>query len=90
MANPLNCSNCLLSIYVPGVQVSIDGICSVCHEYDELWGKWDEVKVERRKSLEDILNKARGKNLPYDVLVPLSGGKDSVYILYLCREQFNL
>ena len=90
MVNPFGCSRCLLSTDVPDVQVGSDGICSVCHQYDTQWGKWNEIKDERRKALDNILNKARSKKRHYDVLVPLSGGKDSTYILYLCRTQFNL
>jgi len=90
MANKLSCSRCILSTDVPDITVEENGVCSVCHEHDKLWGNWDEIKVDRRKALEDVLNKIRRKKRPYDVLVPLSGGKDSIYILYLCCTQFNL
>jgi hypothetical protein len=90
MINISGCSRCMLNNNVPGVEVRSDGICSVCHEHDSLWGNWNQIKIERRKILENILNKIRSKNRPYDVLVPVSGGKDSVYILYQCRTQFNL
>lgn len=86
----LKCVRCLLSTDVPGVQMDDSGTCSVCQQYDAQWGKWNQVKDKRRKELEEILNRSKRKNHPYDVLVPLSGGKDSIYILYLCRTQFNL
>jgi predicted PP-loop superfamily ATPase len=88
--NDFACSRCLLNTQVPGVTVSSNSVCSVCHEYDKLWGNWSEVKDERRKNLENILKKVRAKNRPYDVLVPISGGKDSIYVLYLCRSKYNL
>jgi len=37
-----------------------------------------------------ILDKAKRKHAPYDALVPLSGGKDSSYILYLARKEYDL
>lgn len=84
------CSRCLLSSKIPGVQLVPKQICSVCTEYEENWGDWNEVKAERSAELESMLRDAKRKNRPYDVLVPLSGGKDSVYVLYLCRESYDL
>jgi hypothetical protein len=84
------CGRCLLSDAVPGVSIAEEGVCSVCKEYDALWGNWAESKKIRAKELEAILEAARGKKGLYDVLVPLSGGKDSIYVLYLCRRVFDL
>jgi len=84
------CSRCLLSEDVPGLLVDADGICSVCREYDRKWGDWNERRAERLVALNGVLDWARGKKRPYDVLVPLSGGKDSTYVLYICRERFGL
>jgi hypothetical protein len=80
----------LLSDDVPGVSIESGGQCSVCAGYDKQWGNWDEVKRDRLIALEKLLKKAKKSSGFYDVLVPLSGGKDSTYILYLCRKQFDL
>jgi len=84
------CSRCLLTDQVPGVSVGEGGQCSVCTEHDRSWGNWNEVRKGRQASLERLFEKAKKKNRIYDVLVPLSGGKDSTYVLYLCRERFHL
>ena len=84
------CHRCLLSDEVPGVSVAEDGICSVCKDYETQWGNWEAGKDARMKELERILEAAKRKKGLYDVLVPLSGGKDSTYILYLCRKVFDL
>lgn len=84
------CSRCLLSDDVPGVKIAASGVCSVCTEYDTSWGNWDAIKHSKAKELEGILAAAKKKNALYDVLVPLSGGKDSIYVLYLCKRVFNL
>jgi hypothetical protein len=84
------CTRCLLTDQVPGVKMGEGGQCSACTEHDRTWGNWNEVKKDRQASLERLFEKARKKNRIYDVLVPLSGGKDSTYVLYLCRKRFNL
>ena len=85
-----NCTRCLLNTEVPGVSVDDKGTCSVCTEHDKTWGDWDERKKGEAIKLEKILEKAKRKKQIYDVLVPLSGGKDSTYVLYLCRKKYDL
>jgi predicted PP-loop superfamily ATPase len=81
------CSRCLLNSAIPGVKFpNQDNVCSVCHDYDNTWGNWNE----KRKEIEQIFERAKKKRRDYDVLVPLSGGRDSSYVLYLCRKVFNL
>jgi len=84
------CIKCLLSTEIPGVTVEDNGLCSVCIDYDKQYGNWKSYKQEQSTKLENILDKARAKKGIYDVLVPISGGKDSTYALYICRKKFNL
>lgn len=86
----IDCARCLLNDEIPGVQVDADRICSVCRQHDERWRDWKRRKTERLSALERLFHDCRRKKRPYDVLVPLSGGKDSTYVLYLCRKRFNL
>lgn len=88
--NKVTCKRCLLSTDVPGVRVQPGQICSVCEEYDQAWGDWDQKKVHKEVEFKKILDCVKGKKRSYDVLVPLSGGKDSSYVLYMCRKVFNL
>ena len=81
------CTRCLLNDGIPGVKFPDQSkVCSVCIEYDQTWGNWRE----RRRELEQMFDGARKKKRDYDILVPLSGGRDSSYVLYLCRREFNL
>jgi hypothetical protein len=81
------CSRCLLNEGIPGVTFPDQSeVCSVCIEYDHTWGKW----IEKRAELKQLFDGVRKKKRDYDVLVPLSGGKDSSYVVYLCRREFNL
>lgn len=84
---PIECSRCLLTEAIPGVTIPATGhVCSVCRDYDATWGNWHE----NLEGLQKILNRAKSKRREYDVLVPLSGGKDSTYVLYLCRKVYNV
>jgi len=84
------CERCLAHEGIPGVRIDEGGTCSICKSFDREWGNWPERKEGRRRALEQMFADCRKKNRPYDVLVPLSGGKDSTYVLYLCRKEFDL
>lgn len=86
----LFCKRCLLTSQVPGVNIGMGGICSICHEHDRIWGNWKEQLPNKKVLLEKILDRAKAKKRSYDVLVPISGGKDSTYALYVCRKQYDL
>ena len=57
------------------------GVCHACKYYDEVKSKinWKD----RHKELEELCNKFRSKDGNYDVLVPGSGGKDSIFVSLL-------
>ena len=63
------------------------GICGAC-EYYENKEKIDWISKERE--LKDILDRHRSKNGNYDVLVPGSGGKDSIFTSFLLKEKYNM
>jgi hypothetical protein len=88
--NMKNCSRCLLNDQVPGVEIAEDGICSVCQKHDHNWADWEKIKNDKISALEKMFKDCRRKKRFYDVLVPLSGGKDSTYVLYLCKKKFGL
>ena len=90
VAMTVQCDRCLLNDDIPGVRIGDDKVCSVCKQHDTTWGNWEQRKAERLATLERMFDDCRRKKRPYDVLVPLSGGKDSTYVLYLCRKRFNL
>jgi N-acetyl sugar amidotransferase len=63
------------------------GVCNYCHKFKAIWSRHDYEKKE--KELKKIFEKYRGKS-KYDCIVPLSGGKDSTYVLYLCKVKYDL
>ena len=84
------CNRCLLNESVSGVKIQDDGECNVCHHHDKVWGNWNSVKEQQMEQLKKLFDDCKKKNRAYDVLVPLSGGKDSSYVLYQCAKVFKL
>ncbi len=84
------CKNCLLPDTVPGANLDSDRICQFCREYNTQTQVDEKIKrQEREEDLEAALVSCRGQG-PYDCLVPFSGGKDSLYLLYRLKVDYKL
>jgi hypothetical protein len=84
------CKKCLLPDNVPGADLDKHGICKFCREYSESQTKKnDDARKEYETDLEQALQDCRGIG-EHDCLVPLSGGKDSVYLLYKLKVEYGL
>src|SRR5438477_4258166 len=85
-----SCKLCLLPDVSPRANFDKDGICEFCRNrrpvHDLLA---DELRGQRERDLERALSDCRGKG-PYDALVCLSGGKDSVYLLHRLKVDYGL
>jgi len=79
----ITCTRCIINHNYPNIKFNDEGICSLCSHKDTF-------KPIGENKLIDIFNNAKKKNREYDALVPLSGGKDSVYILYLAVYVYKL
>jgi hypothetical protein len=90
MTHPAVCKRCVLPSSYPGIHFDKDGVCSVCKRYDQLWKGWKSSLPEKRKVLEKISEQAKKKRKEFDALVPLSGGKDSSYVLYVAAKELGL
>jgi len=72
-----------------GQELDSSGFCNVCRSAEDKmridWGR-------RRADLEEILNRFREENKDnqYDCLIPISGGKDSVYQLHVLVKEFGM
>ena len=77
------CKKCLLDENYPEITFNDNGICSLCSSKKEF-------KPIGEDKLLNILRAAKDKKKEYDALVPLSGGKDSTYILHLAVNVYKL
>ncbi|MDY6863115.1 MAG: N-acetyl sugar amidotransferase [Thermodesulfobacteriota bacterium] len=82
------CTKCILPDNYPNISFNTKGVCNICDSFERRWSNYDWV--EKKKELEKILNKAKAKKRRYDCLVPVSGGKDSAYALYICTKVYKM
>ncbi len=74
------CTRCVQPETVPFVGIDDSGLCIECREFAP-------ITVKGRAALEDLVAPIRSRDGRPDVLVPLSGGRDSCYALhYIVRE----
>jgi hypothetical protein len=84
------CKHCLLPAAVPGAAIDRTGTCASCRDYrptDAAASR--QVREARRADLESALADCRGQGR-YDALVCLSGGKDSLDLLFRAKSDYRL
>ena len=64
-----------------------EGVCLSCRYYEEK--EKTDWKL-KEKELIDILDRHRRNDGQYDVLVPGSGGKDSIFTSFILKEKYNM
>ena len=84
------CTRCVLPGNCPKIAFDENGVCNVCEDFDERWSRFKQEKALRKKELDRIFNFYRSKGEKYNCLVPISGGLDSTYVLYVCKKVYNL
>jgi glucosamine--fructose-6-phosphate aminotransferase (isomerizing) len=79
----IRCTTCILPEVYPNIVFDDNGMCNYCHEHEkiEYWGS---------EKLEADLTDFRDGNGKYDCLVPISGGKDSTFVLYQMSKIYNM
>jgi N-acetyl sugar amidotransferase len=82
------CARCCMPETQEGVKFDELGICQACQSSEQkIHINW----VEREKTLRDLLNIAKSKaGNNYDCIVPISGGKDSVYQLHVLVNVYGM
>jgi N-acetyl sugar amidotransferase len=86
------CTYCVMDTSNPAITFDAEGRCRYCRWVDEeLKGKvWFPEGAEDRLDaiVESVREKGRGK--PYDLMLGLSGGTDSSWLLYLTVRKWKL
>jgi N-acetyl sugar amidotransferase len=82
------CKRCIYDESVNGIFFDGDGICNFCHLVDDLNEKYGTGLSKGIIMFEKIVQKIRkeGRGKKYDVIVGVSGGTDSSYMLHLARH----
>lgn len=78
-----HCTKCLMAETKPGLILDDKGICQACHN-SELKKRIDYDK--RFKELKKLCSSYKRKDGYYDCIVPISGGKDSHFQVYVIKK----
>ena len=76
------CVKCIVPADFPGADLNEAGICKGCRDYVA-------SKILGEEELLKSIEKIKGKH-PFDCVIPISGGKDSMYILYYAVKKLGL
>ena len=77
------CTRCLLPETFPGISFDEEGVCSVCKSYRKIEYKGEEKLVQEIKG-------NVSKDSRFDCIIPLSGGRDSCYMIHYAVKELNL
>ena len=82
------CSRCVYDSSIPTIVFDDLGVCSYCHQIDEIAEKYGTGSTKGTNELNRLINeiKTKGKNRKYDCVIGVSGGTDSSYLLLKAVE----
>jgi hypothetical protein len=82
------CTKCIYNESIPNINFDQYGVCNYCHMIENLKTEYATGTLDGKRKFESIVNeiKLAGKNKKYDVIVGVSGGTDSSYLLKLAKD----
>jgi len=81
------CSRCIYDDHIPYITFDSEGVCNYCRQVDQLEMEYptgDQGREILRQLAEKIKHDGRKKK--YDVVIGVSGGCDSSYMVHLAKE----
>ncbi len=88
------CSRCILPETIPNITFTNDDVCNYCDAFERTDKKQDFNFDGKKVIFEKLINQAKAhaykNNSKYDVLVPVSGGRDSSYIAWKLYNDYGL
>ena len=85
------CTRCIYDSRIPKISFNDEGVCNYCEQYDQMMEEYPTGKVGEdilAKEVEQVKKDGIGK--PYDVVIGVSGGADSSYMLHLAKNKYGL
>ncbi len=77
------CRKCVLPNTRPHVKFDKNGICSVCNSFKRTSKiNWKN----QRQKFKSLVKEIKKKSSAYDILIPVSGGKDSTWQVHTCLK----
>lgn len=75
----------------PGLVLDEEGVCSGCRLIESRPAiDWSVREKQLLEILDEYKAKQRAKGNPYDCIVPVSGGKDSTFQVWLMKTKYDL
>jgi N-acetyl sugar amidotransferase len=85
--NLTHCKRCLFDETIGGISFNSSGVCNYCEQHDTLLEQYPGGDTGRQNFKEIVAQiKKAQKRKPFDVIVGVSGGSDSSYLLHLTKE----
>ncbi len=81
------CTRCVLDVNTPSIEFDNEGVCNYCRTVDALEEDYPNGKeggLILEKTVDEIKRAGRGK--PFDVIIGVSGGCDSSYLVIKAKE----
>lgn len=85
----IRCTRCILPDGYPEYIFRCTGYLQCVQDFwIQVEGLW--LGFEKKRTRRSIFDKIKAKRRRYDCMVPVSGGKDSAYALYICTHKYKL
>ena len=85
------CLRCIYDSRIPEISFNTDGHCNYCEQYEQMKIDYPNDSIGKN-ILEAHITKLKkeGEGKLYDVVIGVSGGADSSYMLHLAKEVYGL
>ena len=82
------CTRCIFDSTLHGISFDEKGICSYCKMIDSLTNEYGTGAAKGEKLFERLVKqiKKEGRGKKYDIVVGVSGGTDSSYMLFIAKK----
>lgn len=84
----IQCSKCVLDTHDDSnLTFNSEGVCQYCQNYENLYVKNKLTDLEKSNKFNEIISEIKvNRGRKYDCILGISGGVDSTYVAYLCKE----